>query len=164
MPFVDTGAGPVPATGDGLANPATAPQSQAEAYLWNGASWERGRTPNTFRTVAATALGNTALWTPAAGKKFRLMGVLVQVTNNAILAAGAVVTIALQDGAVALGVTFSVFIPTAAAASGPELFDSGWLTLGNGFLSAAANNVLNVNLSVALTGGTVRAIACGTEE
>jgi hypothetical protein len=33
-----------------------------------------------------------------------------------------------------------------------------------GILSAAANNVLNVNLSVALATGNVRIIAMGTEE
>lgn len=123
------------------------------------------RVPDTFKTVATAANGNTALWTPAAGKKFRLMGYRVDVTGNAAAAAGAVKTISLFDGAAgATGLVHSVFVPGAALAAG-ALYTSGWIDLGKlGYLSTAANNVLNVNLSTALTAGVVRVIACGTEE
>jgi hypothetical protein len=51
-----------------------------------------------------------------------------------------------------------------------ELFNKGkdrWVcrvSMGNGYLSTLANNVLNVNLSVALVAGEVRVVVCGTEE
>lgn len=123
------------------------------------------RTPGTFKTLAATASGSTALWTPTTGKKFRLQRYKIVVTSNASLAAGAVLTIDLLDAAGALGQTHSVWVPTVAVTTGaPPLYDSGWVDLGNGQFSALANNVLNVNLSAALVTGVCRVIACGTEE
>jgi hypothetical protein len=132
--------------------------------VFDGANWPRQRTPNVFRTVAATAAGNTALWTPAAGKKFRLMRFKVQVTANAVQAAGGVLALGLQDATTDLNLTHSVFVPAAAGTTMAGFFDSGWIDLGNGVLSGAANQILNINLSAALTGGTARFIAAGVEE
>ena len=131
---------------------------------WTGAAIERARTPNIFRTATATASGDTAVWTPAASKKFRLMGFLIEATQDAATAGGAVITIALRDATTALNLTVSVFVPAVAATTLGAGYSSEWIDLGNGPLSAAANNVLNVNLSAALTSGTVRVIAIGTEE
>ena len=121
------------------------------------------RTPAIFKTVQATAAGSTALWTPTAGKKFRLMKFLVIVTGNATLGAAAVLVIQLLDAAGAIGLSIDTFIPNAAFGVSDD-FVSPWVDLGNGVLSGVANNVLNVNLSAALTAGNVRVIACGTEE
>src|SRR5690348_2833412 len=45
---------------------------------YNGATWDRLRAPNTFKTVALTAATTeTTIWTPASGKKFRLMGFIL---------------------------------------------------------------------------------------
>jgi len=121
------------------------------------------RTPAIFKTVQATAAGSTALWTPTAGKKFRLMKFLVIVTGNATLGAAAVLVIQLLDAAGAIGLSIDTFIPNAAFGVSDD-FVSPWVDLGNGVLSGAANNVLNVNLSAALTAGNVRVTACGTEE
>lgn len=132
-----------------------------------GGNWAALRTPTTFKTVSATATGNTALWTPTAGKKFRLMRYIIEVTSNTSLAAAAVLTISMQDSAADIAQTHSVFIPTTAITTGGAPFlVTGWVDLGNGILSAAANNVLNVNLSAALVaaGGVVRVTCCGTEE
>ena len=52
-------------------------------------------------------------------------------------------------------------IPAATGAAFGSGDESPWIDLGNGFLSSAANNVLNLNLSFALTGGVVNVIACG---
>jgi hypothetical protein len=125
--------------------------------------------PNVFKTAQANANGNTALWTPAAGKKFRLMRLLVEVPPNCIMAARGVVTISFQDGATPINLAFDVWLgqtaPVEAAATiPPTLFTTDWIDLGQGVLSSAANNVLNINLSAALTGGNVRVTACGTEE
>jgi hypothetical protein len=145
--------------------------SSGPVFVCNGYTTTSGnlavmaRTPAVFKTVSATAAGNTALWTPTAGKKFRLMRYIVEVTSNANLAAGAVEVISMQDSAADIAQTHSVWIPTTSVTTGaPPLFVSGWIDLGNGILSASANNVLNVNLGTALAAGAVRVTCCGTEE
>jgi hypothetical protein len=127
--------------------------------------WSKMRTPTVFRTVSATASGNTAIWTPGSGNKFRLLKLFIQVTDNASLASGGVLTVDIQDSSTTTNITFSVFVPTTAVTTtigdGAEI----QLDLGQfGILSAAANNVLNVNLSSALATGVCRIIAMGTEE
>lgn len=131
--------------------------------VYNGLTWDRLRTPNVFKSLTTAAVGPTALWTPGAGKKFRLMRFKIDVSSNAIAAAGAGKIIALLDNATNMNLDHSVFVPAAAVAVTP-LLSTGWIDLGNGILSAAANNPLNVTLSTALTGGDVRIIAAGTEE
>lgn len=124
----------------------------------------RERNVEVFRTATATASGNTPVWTPAAGKKFRLMRFYLELTENVIRAAAGVVTIKFQDATTDLNIAFDVWVPAAALATTGNEWQSGWIDIGNGILSAAANNVLNVNLSAALTGGNLRAFVCGTEE
>jgi hypothetical protein len=90
---------------------------------------------------------------------------MVQVTEDATLGGAAVLTISLFDGAAgATGQAHDVWVPGAAIALSGDLYTSPWIDLGNGFLSGAVNNVLNVNLSAALVTGNVRVICCGTEE
>lgn len=130
----------------------------------SGSTGVRQRTPNIFKTVATAALGATALWTPAAGKKFRLMRYMVTVTDQATQAAPGTVTITHLDAAADILQTHDVYVPAVALVNSGSLYNSGWIDLGNGILSAAINQVLNVNLSAALTAGTVRCLCCGTEE
>lgn len=132
-------------------------------YAWNGTTWDRQRVPTTFKTATATGSGDTALWTPTSAKKFRLMGYIVHVTGGAALASGADLDIVLRDGTTALNLGHSLYVP-AIAGTALGGWSTGWLPLGNGPLSAAANNVLNVNLSAVLTAGKVRVTCCGTEE
>jgi hypothetical protein len=123
------------------------------------------RTPTIFKQVSTLATGSTALWTPGTGNKFRLLKFKIQVTANAVAGAAAVLVIGLLDSATVLGLSHSVYIPAVAAAALAGSYDSGWIDLGFfGYLSATANNVLNVSLSFALTGGAVNVIACGTED
>jgi hypothetical protein len=127
--------------------------------------WSKRRAPTVFKTAQATASGNTAVWTPGSGNKFRLLKVFVELTDNASLASGAVLTISFQDATTAINIAFDVFVPTTAVTTviGDGLEQE--LDLGDfGILSAAANNVLNVNLSATLSTGNVRVIAMGTEE
>jgi hypothetical protein len=134
-------------------------------YAYRGdTTFDRTRTPVVFKTAAVTAAGSTALWTPAAGKKFRAMRYMLIVTDQATLAAGATLTIDLLDAAGNLAQTHSVFVPSVGLTGGVPLYVSPWIDLGNGILSSAANNVLNVNLSAALTAGVCRVLVCGTEE
>jgi len=124
------------------------------------------RTPSIFKTAAATNTGNTAAWTPAAGKKFRLMRYQLELTENATLAVAAVLTIKFQDNVTDFGFQHDIFVAAAAGAVSGEAWRSGWIDLGNGYLSLVANNVLNFNISGAanLTAGQFRVNVCGTEE
>lgn len=125
---------------------------------------QRVRTPDTFKTFPVTASGNTAVWTPAAGKKFRLMRYCIAVTGNAAQSSAGVVTIKFQDGTTDVGLNHSAFVPATAGTTMGSDFNTGWVDLGNGILSAAANNVLNLNLTATLTNGNARVTVAGTEE
>lgn len=131
---------------------------------YNGSTFDTLRMPAIFKTATATASGDTALWTPTSGKKFRLMRYTIQMTGDAATAGGADIDIVLRDSTTATAATFSVFVPAVAATTFGNTASSGWVDLGNGILSATTNNVLNINLSAALTSGKVRVIATGTEE
>jgi hypothetical protein len=125
--------------------------------------------PNIFRSALANTAGDTALWTPTTGKRFRLMRLFVMVPTNCTLAARGIESIKLRDGITDLNISFDVWLgqtaPVEAAGTPPyPAFTSGWIDLGNGVLSAAVNNVLNINLSPALASGNIRVTACGTEE
>jgi hypothetical protein len=126
-------------------------------------------TPTVFKTAQASAAGDNALWTPAAGKRFRLQRFKVQVPANCTLAARGVLTIKLRDGTTDTNLTHDVYLGQTAIAAdtNPQqtpVLETGWIDLGEGVLSATANNVLNINLSAALTNGNVRVTCCGTEE
>lgn len=135
---------------------------------YDGANVNSVRSPNIFKTVQANASGDNALWTPAGGKKFRLMRLKIDVPANCTLAARGVEVIKLRDATTDISVTTDVWLgqttPVETASSQIPNFTTGWLDLGNGVLSSAANNVLNVNLGTALATGNVRVTAIGTEE
>jgi hypothetical protein len=158
---------------DGVANTFSSlfstPYTMAYAPTGTTSVWDRLRTPTIVKTVQTAANGSTALWTPTSGKKFRLMRMTVQVSANSTLAARGILTVKLLDSAADLNITADVYLGQTAIAADTnpqpvELLGGRWIDLGNGLLSAAANNVLNVNLSAALTNGAVRVICCGTEE
>lgn len=95
--------------------------------IFNGASWDRARTPNVFKSLNALSIAAEAtIWTPSAGKKFRLMGYCLEtgtVGGNVLL----------KDNTA--GSTILVVPFGAASAVIQDQF-------GNGIVSAAANNVL----------------------
>jgi hypothetical protein len=131
------------------------------------------RIPTTFKTatVVATAAGTTAVWTPGAGKKFRLMRFQITGVNLAATAA-TVITISFQDNVTGITIgTYDVLLPAVATATDilygcVQDLSAGWIDLGNGYLSILANNVLNLNVSAAPAGatGSYRVNVCGTEE
>lgn len=111
--------------------------------------------PTIFKTaqIAATAAGNTAVWTPTAGKKFQLMK--FQITAQGLAAtASAAVTVSFQDAAVALGFgSYDIDVPAVAGLQvGIAQISGGMIDLGNGILSSTINNVLNFNISAAGAG------------
>lgn len=120
------------------------------------------RTPAIFKTVQASAAGNTAVWTPAAAKKFRLMRYQLILTDNAATNANGVITLSFSDATTGLNISTDFYVQSGIG--GGAEFIGPWVDLGNGYLSLAANNVLNASLSTALTNGNFRINVCGTEE
>jgi hypothetical protein len=91
--------------------------------------------PTTFKTLKAVSITAIAtVWTPAAGKKFRLMGGCISVSAAA--------SVLFEDNSAGTDVYQS---PLLLAAT-PYNFD-----LGDGVLSAAINNVLKATASAAAT-------------
>lgn len=120
--------------------------------------------PNTYRSGTFAAAGDSALWTPPAGKSFRLMRYRFALTGNATLAAAGVLTVTLRQSTTSLPFGASVYVP-AIAANTLGAYTSPWIDLGStGYLSTVAGAVLNVNLSAALTAGLLRVLVAGTEE
>jgi len=132
--------------------------------IFNGATFDRAREANVFKTAQASVAGSTAVWVPVAGKKFRLLGFTISLTENATVAVAGVVTVSLLDAAGVIAIAYDVYVPAVAVAGVGTAFDIT-VDLGKlGYLSALANNVLNANLSVALTTGNFRINVRGTEE
>lgn len=120
--------------------------SEVAIGKYDGATIDRERIPVVFKTIAAQAItAGTALdlWTPTTGKKFRLMGFYLSSSAAAYL-------IFKDDSTTILN------SPAAAAAgilSSPPM--------GNGILSATANNKLKLDVSAT---STVSGFVFGTEE
>lgn len=109
--------------------------------------WERLRNANKFIPLSAVAVGAEAtIWTPAAGRKFRLMGFCL----TAGVAGGAVT---IKDNT---GGTTILVLPTTTAGT-PVVSPQMW----NGILSAAANNVLT---ATGIATETLSGFLFGTEE
>jgi len=116
---------------------------------------DRQRGPNTFRPFNAQAVPTTGgtspinIWTPASGKKFRLMGYWFSTTA----AAGLVLHDLASAGSGGL-----LNIPSPIAAAGGEIKSP---PLGNGVISAVANNKLWIDATAATT---LTGFVWGTEE
>ena len=116
-----------------------------------------------LHAVSATATGNTAVWTPAAGTKFVVTCVGLNVDGNSTQTTGGDITIQLEDGTTPIvGFLWTVFVPSTAG-SGGELLDEPISCFPNGFISSTTAQALNVNLSSALTAGHVTIRVYGQE-
>jgi len=121
---------------------------------------QRQRTPTIFKTIGlTTAAGDTALWDPAAGQRFRLMGYVIDIAAGTT-AAGACL-LQLRDNATVI-VNHTICGGALAASAGRVIANVQFPV--NGYLSIAADNILNLNLSSVLAAGGVTAFAYGTEE
>jgi hypothetical protein len=128
------------------------------ATLYNASTVlpEVQRTPTVFKlTALVTASGDTAVWTPATGKKFRVLGGQLLVSAATTTATTAAVT--LKDGATNF-LFLNYLNATNVAQTVPFTFP------GNGYLSTAVNTALNLNLGAVLTAGGVALTVWGTEE
>jgi hypothetical protein len=122
----------------------------------------RYRACNKSKFAACTTVAATAVWTPAAGKRFRLMGGVI--VCSAGLAAAGNQQINLLDAAVDIGVNFATFLPIAASVTGLGIHVIPFDLRPNGILSALANNVLNCTMTSAVTAGAINITVWGTEE
>ncbi len=124
-------------TVNGVADGATTGLLAGGQYGWNGAGWDKQRSNNVHKYqeyLSLTTGQHLEIWTPAAGKKFRLMNVLF--SSN--YATGARVTLRDSVGGTTAGAanlaTFNFNAKdTASFQFGP-----------NGYLSYQANNRLAV--------------------
>jgi len=135
----------------------------ARDYVFNGTTWERYRGGGLLaKSVDATAAGSSAVWTPASGKKFRLLAFEVNIGDDATIGVAGVETIRLLDSATRI---WGVQTQLGTTALTTDVTEQHIVTLPpNGYLSAAANNVLNVSLGTVLATGVVSVNAWGLEE
>ncbi len=108
---------------------------------------------------AITSAGNTPMWTPVAGKRYRLMGFSVVVDPATTTTSGVVVT--LTDS-VSGQVLDNVIILGTGALTAP--FRAAGILPSNGFLSPYQDSVLLVTLSSGLLTGQIRVNVWGCEE
>lgn len=142
---VDTELPAAAALADGAANPTTSPIG-ACIKGFNGATWDRGRWPSKFIDMNAVSISSIAtLWTPAGGKKFRLLGGTFSVSAAA--------SVLFEDN----GAGTTIFRTPKLAADAPYNFDLG----PTGVLSGAADRILKGTSSAA---ATITGTLYGTEE
>lgn len=142
---VDTEIAVAVAGADVMANP-TIPQIFGLGLVFNGTAWDRLRTPNVFKPLSAvTITTETTIWTPTAGKKFRLMGIHFRPS--------AAMDVTLRDNTAG---TIIAIVGAGSATATPSN-----VLFGNGILSGAADRVLTAIGSAA---GTISGTIFGTEE
>lgn len=118
-----------------------------------------------FVTAQATVAGSSVVWTPAAGKKFRLLGYQITAPANTLQAVAGTLTVKLKDGAADIGLSYVLYVPSTFVFAGDSmLWNSGLVYLGcTGITSSTVNNPLTITLSSALTSGQIRVLVLGTE-
>jgi hypothetical protein len=124
-----------------------------------------GSTPRTisktYVSSAQTAAGNSgALWTPAAGKKIRLMGIIISTPAGQVTAG--VETFEVTESAGTVIARIAQYIPTAALIASQPVVN---ILLGpNGYVTAV-NGTINVEIQPnALTAGGAYFTFFGDEE
>lgn len=140
---------------------------QLHGDLYNPAlsDYENHRTPTVFKSGAAQS--NASLWTPAAGKLFRLLGFTITISNDAASATNDN-AIGLTDGVAGVVIaSFTIFVPTSAIATpapgAVTIASVNWDSC-NGRLSTVVNNPLRLTFAGALTAGFITCNTWGTEE
>ena len=121
---------------DGQVNNSSVLFVASQNSMYNGATWDRSRTPNTGKYIQlASSAAEQNIWTPAAGKKFRLMGFILTTDVDCNLT--------FRDnptGALIFLASAKALVPTITP---PNLI--------NGFLSGNINRILTIQASAAAT-------------
>jgi len=128
-----------------------------------GANLEAQRTMVVYKRGLANAAGANIVWTPAAGLRFRLLGFDVQMGGNCTLAAAGPLQVDIRDGALQVFI-WAVYVNNAVIVGTGSYLDKTIVFGQNGYLSAAANNVLTCFLGAALAAGSIGVTAWGNEE
>lgn len=129
-----------------------------------GGNFERVYGISAFNSVAASAAGNTIVWTPTAGHPFDIECIAVDVTEDATQTTAGDLAITLQDGTTTIpGFLWEVYVPATALTGSGDLYTSGTACFPNGYKSTSTANSLNVNLSAALLTGKVIVRAWGNQ-
>lgn len=147
---------------DGMANQNIQPIAAYNAF-YNGSTWTRQRIATILKSNVANAAGDTAVWTPASGKRVRLIRYQIEIPNSATMATAGELTVKIRDASTEISRQHTIYIPSTPGST-LGAWRSGWIRCGNGYLSSTANNVLNVNLSSALTSGKITINMEGIEE
>lgn len=113
------------------------------------------RKANVFATGYFNAAGNNVIYTPAAGLKYRLLGYTLELSANASMAAAGENNIGFFDNGNPIGVSHSIWLPAAAGAN-PGAILVNPLDMGAGYVAAAAETPLQLNIPTALATGHVR--------
>lgn len=125
-------------------------QSGALPTQFNGQSILRTRSPSKFIPLNGVAINaETTIWTPTTGKKFRLMG-------YNLTSLGAAGNVVLKDNTA--GASLPIVLPFGAVGAN---LNSSYPGMGNGIVSAAANNVLT---ATGAASQTLSGYLIGTEE
>lgn len=113
--------------------------TRTDIYTWNNSVWQPVLTPNVFKTFNVAVCATEApIWTPATGKKFRMMGYTIGAS-----AAGVVDFKDNTAGTTIFTTRTGTNIPTS-------------VDIKNGILSGTVNYVLTITSSVAAAcSGTV---------
>jgi hypothetical protein len=127
---------------------------------------ENPRTPTHWKQANANVAGAGTVWTPAAGKKYRLMGYHVYCGVQVAAAAATDLGVNIQDSGGTVLEALEVFLPAVSVVTAAGTITLASINLpGNGFLSPAINNTLQMVLSASMTGtAKIWIAAWGTEE
>jgi hypothetical protein len=126
--------------------------------LYNGASWDRQRTPTTFRGSQFNAAGQNLIWQPQTGKKAHLMKYKIEAGEDCTITSGPLpVNVSFWYGigtannlltSVPFAYTHRFVVPSSVLTTSFNGYDSGWIDLGNGNLAANASVPLYAGLMV----------------
>lgn len=125
-------------------------QSGALVTQFNGQTLSRTRSPGKFISLNGVSVAaEQTIWTPAAGRKFRLMG-------YCLTALGAAGNVVLKDNTA--GASLPMVLPFGAIGANLTVVPPA---LGNGILSATAGNLLT---ATGAASQTLSGFLVGTEE
>jgi hypothetical protein len=116
------------------------------------------RTPNVFRGSLITGGGGN-VWTPTTAKKFRLMKYRIEAQSDIKMTTAGSLLLDFIDGSAQTLTPQPIlqhltYVPSAAG-TGVVPWSTPWIDLGNGWISATANNALTLAINGPLASTTV---------
>lgn len=115
-----------------------------------------------IRSSSEYSTGTKDLWTPSAGKKFRLKGGIISVHGNGSGAGHETITL-IEESLGSIGLAFHCWLVSSNLSSESTIFQCPF-DLGDGYLATTADKKLQFSIGKALAMGKVTVIVWGTEE